>query len=320
MENRELIKAYSAWAMVSIFWGTTYLAIRIGVEVLPPALFAGIRFLVAGLIFVPILLLKGYSLPSKKDLIPISITGILLLTIANGTVVWAEQWVSSSLAALIIASIPFFMVGMESLMPNGEKISLKKVLGILIGFSGISLLLWPDLKGSINSAYLKGILGLVIAIIAWAAGSIYSKHRDIKTAPLMSAAFQMLIAGAVLTLIGALKGEFSQFTFDPKGIAALVYLMVFGSLIGYSAYIYALAKLPTATVSTYAYINPVIAVILGWLVLDERLDWIVVLATGVILSGVLLVKSGARVSKSKISAAETGEKKIPGGSLAWSDS
>jgi len=318
MEKRELVKAYSAWAMVSIFWGTTYLAIRIGVEVLPPALFAGIRFLLAGLIFIPILLLKGYSLPSKKDLIPISITGILLLTIANGTVVWAEQWVSSSLAALIIASIPFFMVGMEALMPNGEKLSLKKIVGILIGFFGIFILLWPDLKGAVNSAYLKGILGLVVAIIAWAGGSIYSKHRDIKTTPLMSAAFQMLIAGGVLTLIGGLSGEFSQFTFDPKGIAALVYLMIFGSLIGYSAYIYALAKLPTATVSTYAYINPVIAVFLGWLVLDERLDWVVVLATVVILMGVLLVKKGA--SRPHTTSKETTEQEMPEGNLALSDS
>ena len=309
MQDRELIKAYFAWAAVSIFWGTTYLAIRIGVEVLPPALFAGIRFLIAGLILIPILLLKGYSLPSKKDLIPISITGILLLTVANGTVVWSEQWVSSSLAALIIASIPFFMVGMEALMPNGEKLSLKKGLGILVGFCGIFLLLWPDIKGAINSAYLKGIMGLVIAIIAWAAGSIYSKHRDIKTAPFMSAAFQMLIAGAVLTLIGAVKGEFSQFTFDPKGMAALVYLMIFGSLIGYSAYIYALAKLPTATVSTYAYINPVIAVILGWLVLDERLDWIVALATVIILSGVLLVKKEAEKFKTGSSDAMNEVKK-----------
>ncbi|TDI91572.1 MAG: multidrug DMT transporter permease [Caldithrix sp.] len=309
MQDRELIKAYFAWAAVSIFWGTTYLAIRIGVEVLPPALFAGIRFLIAGLILIPILLLKGYSLPSKKDLIPISITGILLLTVANGTVVWSEQWVSSSLAALIIASIPFFMVGMEALMPNGEKLSLKKGLGILVGFCGIFLLLWPDIKGAINSAYLKGIMGLVIAIIAWAAGSIYSKHRDIKTAPFMSAAFQMLIAGGVLTLIGMVKGELSQFTFDPKGIAALVYLMIFGSLIGYSAYIYALAKLPTATVSTYAYINPVIAVILGWLVLDERLDWIVALATVIILSGVLLVKKEAEKFKTGSSDAMNEVKK-----------
>ncbi len=309
MQERELIKAYFAWAAVSIFWGTTYLAIRIGVEVLPPALFAGIRFLIAGLILIPILLLKGYSLPSKKDLIPISITGILLLTVANGTVVWSEQWVSSSLAALIIASIPFFMVGMEALMPNGEKLSLKKGLGILVGFCGIFLLLWPDIKGAINSAYLKGIMGLVIAIIAWAAGSIYSKHRDIKTAPFMSAAFQMLIAGGVLTLIGMVKGELSQFTFDPKGIAALVYLMIFGSLIGYSAYIYALAKLPTATVSTYAYINPVIAVILGWLVLDERLDWIVALATVIILLGVLLVKKEAEKFKTGSSDAMNEVKK-----------
>ena len=125
----------------------------------------------------------------------------------------------------------------------------------------------------------------------------------------------MLIAGGILTLIGATKGEFSEFSFDPKGMAALIYLMIFGSLIGYSAYIYALAKLPAATVSTYAYINPVIAVILGWFVLDERLDWVVALATGIILFGVLLVKSGTGVSKVKASSAGTIEEQTTEESL-----
>lgn len=293
MKKNELFTAYAAWAAVCVFWGTTYLAIRIGVEVLPPALFAGIRFLIAGVIFVPILLLSGHTLPKRKDLPHIAIVGIALLGIANGTVVWAEQWVPSSLAALIVATLPFFVVGMEAILPQGEPFNLRKVFGIVVGFAGLVVLLWPDLQGSLNGDFLKGILAMFIAPISWGAGSLYSKYKNVKTDPLMSAAFQMLIAGILLTLLGLVTGEVSEFSFNPKGLAALAYLVVFGSILGFTAYIYALAKLPTAIVSTYAYINPVIAVTLGWLVLGERLDWLVVVATVIILLGVVLVKTGS---------------------------
>lgn len=294
MHKNELVKAYAAWASVCLFWGTTYLAIRIGVGILPPALFAGIRFLIAGLIFIPFLLWRGYSLPARKDLVHVAIIGIALLAIANGAVVWAQQWVPSGLASLIVATVPFFMVGIDAALPKGEKLSLRKITGIAVGFSGLVLLLWPDLSASTDEAYLKGILGMFIAPVAWGAGSIYSKHHRVKTAPLMSAACQMLIAGVILTLIGAFNGEFSRLTYNPKAWAALGYLVVFGSIVGYSSYIFALAKLPTSIVSTYAYINPVIAVLLGWLVLDERLDSLVVVATIVILFGVVLVKMAAQ--------------------------
>lgn len=290
MSENERLKAYLAFAAVSFFWGTTYLAIRIGVEVLPPALFAGIRFMIAGIIFIFILLIRGYSLPQRKDLIDITIVGLALLTIANGSVVWGEQWVPSGLAALIVATLPFWMVGLEAALPHGEKLNKGKVLGIIIGFLGLVILLWPDLKGALDTAYLKGVVAILIAPISWGAGSIYSKYRRIATAPLMAAAVQMVIAGMVLVFIGALNGEFLKFTFNPKGLAALGYLVVFGSIIGYGSYIYALAKLPAAIISTYAYLNPIVAVTLGWVVLDERLDWSMILATAIILSGVVLVK------------------------------
>lgn len=291
MDSRETFKAYLAWAAVCFFWGTTYLAIRIGVESMPPALFAGFRFLSAGLVFLPFLLAKGYKVPRGRELLDNAIIGIALLSIANGTVVWAEQWVPSSMAALIVATLPFFMVGMEAALPRGEKLNLKKVLGILVGFSGLILLLLPDLQGSVDPNYLKGILAMLIPPIAWGAGSIYSKNRKLKSHPFMGAAVQMIIAGAILITVGGMAGEFSRLHFNPKGFAAICYLMVFGSIIGYGSYIYALAKLPASIVSMYAYINPVIAVFLGWLILNERLDWMVGAATLIIVAGVVLVKT-----------------------------
>ena len=291
MDRNEKIKAYAAWGCVSFFWGTTYLAIRIGVETLPPALFAGIRFLIAGLIFMFFLRVRGYALPKRNELLDNAVVSIALLVVANGTVVWAEQWVPSSLAALIVATLPFWMVGINAVLPRGDKLAAKKVFGILIGFSGLILLLWRDIRSSVDPAYLRGILVLFIAPIAWGAGSIYSKNREIETRPLMAAAFQMAVAGVVLVLIGAVLGEFTRLTLHPRGWLALVYLAVFGSIVGYSSYIYSLAKLPAAFVSTYAYINPIIAVILGWLLLDERLSVTTALATGVILLGVVLVKT-----------------------------
>jgi drug/metabolite transporter (DMT)-like permease len=183
------------------------------------------------------------------------------------------------------------MVGMEAALPRGDKLNLKKVLGILVGFSGLVLLLWPDIQGSVDPNYLKGIFAMLIPPIAWGAGSLYSKYRNFKTHPFMGAAIQMLIAGSVLIAVGTLAGEFSRLYFSPKGFAAIGYLLVFGSIVGYGSYIYALAKLPASLVSMYAYINPVIAVFLGWLILGERLDWMVAAATLIIVAGVMLVKT-----------------------------
>ncbi|MCG8605502.1 EamA family transporter [bacterium] len=292
MDKQDKIKAYSAWASVSFFWGTTYLAIGIGVKTLPPALFAGIRFLLAGLVFIAFLRLRGYRLPQRQDWVTLSIVGIALLVFGNATVVWAQQWVPSGLAALIVATVPFFMVGIEAMLPGGERIDLRKGLGILIGFTGLTLLLWPDLKGSMDHAYLKGVLVLFLAPLAWGAGSVYSKHRKIQTPALMAAACQMLIAGIILCIVGLLIGEGSRFVPTPAGLGAIVYLLIFGSIVGYGSYIYVLDKLPTAIVSMYAYINPVIAVVLGWLILDEKLNWLVGISTAVILTGVVLVKTG----------------------------
>lgn len=291
MNRQETIKAYAAWGAVCLFWGTTYLAIRIGVQRVPPALFAGVRFIIAGVLFLAYLRWRGYPMPKRQELLHMAIVGISLLVMANGLVVWAEQWVPSGLTAVIIATLPFWSAGLDSILPSGERLTLRKVLGILIGFAGVIILFAPDMGESFDKAYLKGVIVLVFVPFFWSAGSIYSKHHPIQCPPLVAAGTQTLMAGLVLTAIGTAFGEWSEFTLDGKGMAAIAYLIVFGSIVGYSSFIYALSKLPITTVSMYAYINPVIAVILGWLILDERLDWSVATATTVVLLGVALVKS-----------------------------
>jgi drug/metabolite transporter (DMT)-like permease len=289
--SKETVKAYAAWGAVCLFWGTTYLAIRVGVRSLPPALFAGTRFLVAGSVFLSYLKMRGVSFPDRRDLATIAIVGILLLVMANGSVVWAEQWVPSGLAALIVATLPFWVSGIEAIWPSGNRLNLFKVLGIVIGFFGLVILFGPELMTSLDQAYLKGVLALLFAPLSWAMGSVYSKYHPVRTAPLMAAALQMVIAGIILIFIGIIVNEVPRFNPNPEGLAALAYLAIFGSLIGFGSFIYALANLPATKVSMYAYVNPIIAVILGWLILGEQLDWRVALATAVILFGVVLVQS-----------------------------
>jgi drug/metabolite transporter (DMT)-like permease len=289
--GKETAEAYAAWGAVCLLWGTTYLAIRIGVRTLPPALFAGIRFCVAGSVFLAYLKIRGVSLPSRRDLLHIAIIGILLLVMANGSVVWAEQWVPSGLTALMVATLPFWVTGIEAVLPSGNRLSMLKILGMIIGFFGLVLLFEPELKISLDQAYLKGVLALLFAPFSWALGAVYSQYHPLRTAPLMSASLQMVIAGIILIFIGIIFNEVPRFDFNLEGLAALAYLAIFGSIIGYGSFIYALAKLPAAKVSMYAYVNPIIAVLLGWLILGEQLDWRVIVAAVFIFLGVVLVQS-----------------------------
>lgn len=291
LNRKEKITAYAAWGAVCLFWGTTYLAIRIGVRTIPPALFGGLRFFTAGLIFLVYLTWRGHALPQRREFLDMAVVGIALLAVSNGLVIWAEQWVASGIAALLVATLPFWMAGFEAAIPSGERLTLRKVTGIVIGFTGLVILFAPEIKTSFDTAYLKGVLALLVAPLSWSAGSVYSKSRPAKSHPLMAASMQMIVAGVILIFIGGILGEWQRFSFNMEGLAATVYLVVFGSIVGYGSFIYALAKLPVTKVSMYAYVNPVIAVFLGWLILSERMDWSVILATAVVLLGVVLVKS-----------------------------
>lgn len=288
----EKTKAIIAWLNVCIIWGTTYLVIRIGVGHMPPMLFAGIRWVIAGLIFIAFLKLQGRALPRKRELIQLAVVGLALLGFGNGLVVFSEQWIPSGLAALMITTVPFFMVGMESFLPKGPRLNATIFSGLVMGMGGVFLIFGEDLKYLADPNNLKGVAGLLGAVIFWSAGSLYSKYVKLAVHPLMGASVQMLIAGIVLSAMGLLLGELPQLTFERNGLLAIAYLVIIGSFVGYTSYIYALAKLPLSLVATYAYINPVIALFLGWLILDETLTFQTAAAAAVILAGVFIVKKG----------------------------
>jgi drug/metabolite transporter (DMT)-like permease len=295
ISSRENFKPLAAWAAVCFFWGTTYLAIRVGLETLPPVLFAGLRFLTAGaLLFVIVRLWSGARLPKGREWFDQSVVGLSLLGLGNGLVVWAEQWVPSGPAALLVATSPFWVMGVERFLRQGERLHGRAVAGLLIGFGGLALLVAPNLYGTTaaGGTYLWGMLALQAACASWSIGSVYAKHHPTGVRPLMGAAIQMLIAGAAMTLLGAILGEWHEVHFSARSFGAFAYLIVFGSIVAYGSYTYAVQKLPLSLVSTYSYINPVIAVLLGWLVLGEALGWRVMTAMLIILCGVMLVKSG----------------------------
>jgi len=296
MWRRERIIAYSALGAVFFFWGTTYLAIRVGLETLPPTLLAGIRFLTAGTILFA--LMRGWRrerLPVGREWLDQALVGLLLLGVGNGLVVWAELWIPSGMAALLVATSPFWVVGFERFSSEGERVRLQALIGMLIGFCGLILLVAPGLFGAtLGIGYLLGMAAIQVACASWSGGSVYAKHHRTRVAPLVGAAIQMLIAGLAMTLLGTILGEWRELRFSSRSLAALAYLTVFGSIVAYGSYTYAVQKLPLSVVSTYSYVNPVIAVLLGWLVLAEPLGWRMIVAMLIILGGVALVKTAAK--------------------------
>ncbi|HEV8701107.1 MAG TPA: EamA family transporter [Candidatus Polarisedimenticolia bacterium] len=286
------------FAAVYTLWGSTYLAIRFGVRDLPPALMAGARFTIAGALLLAWLRWRRVPLPPRSLFVPIAITGLLLMFGGNWLVTWAELTVPSGMAAVIVANLPFFVAGIEAVRPDGERLSPIGVLGLVIGFGGMLILMGPKLAGLGGGGRglgdFKGELALLLANLCWAWGSIYARRRIRGIPPLMGAALEMLIAGLALTGTGLLLGEAPRFHLTRSAALALAWLIVAGSLCGYTAYIWLLHHVPAAKVSTYAYVNPIIAVVLGWLVLDEALDWRMAAGTAVILGGVAVVNT-ARV-------------------------
>lgn len=289
-------RGYAAWLSICIVWGTTYLAIRIGVAHIPPMLFAGIRWIVAGIIFISVLRILHKKFPKFSDLKHIAVMGLLMLGFGNGLVVTGEQYISSGLAALLITTVPFWIVGFDSVASKKSVLNKYIALGLVLGLLGVTAIFGDNWKDLFNKDYFIGVLSILGAVVAWSLGSVYSKHKKISIHPLMSAAVQMLVAGIAQTLLGILLGELSEVKISQEGILSLSYLIIFGSILGYGSYIYAIEHLPLSLVSTYAYINPIIAVFLGWLVLDEKLNLYMILAAVLIIAGVMLVKKGAEMN------------------------
>jgi len=284
-------RAYVAWVLVGILWGTTYLAIRISLETIPPLLMAGIRWVTAGSILLIALKVGGAQLPARRTWPSLAVLGLLLLGFGNGAVVWAEQTVPSGLTAVLVAMCPFWMVGLEAAMPDGERLTPRRVLGLVVGFGGIVTLVWPEMQIGGGRQFFGGVVASQIACVGWAFGSTYTRRRGHDENVLGAAAFEMLFGGLMLLAAGALIGEWRTLAFNPRTSAALAYLIVFGAIAGFSAYAYALKHLPVATVSLYAYVNPIIAVVLGTLVLDEPFNVRMATAAGIVLAGMALVRT-----------------------------
>jgi drug/metabolite transporter (DMT)-like permease len=284
--------------VVCIVWGTTYLGIRIVIETLPTFLFAGVRFTAAGLILLAICAFRGDRIPRRgADWGNAAIVGLLLVGVGNIAVVWAERFVPSGIAALLVATSPFWMAILEYLRKNRGELTTRKKIGMLIGFSGVGILVYPALvesRSEFGIYFLLGVLALQVGSIAWNIGSVRSKYHPVDASPLVAAAMQMITGGVAVLIIGLFNGEIGHFYFTTRTLIAFLYLMIFGSIVAYGAYVYALAKLPTSTVSLYAYVNPAVAVFLGWLILDEPLGWNALVAMLVIFAGVALVQTGQK--------------------------
>jgi len=289
-------KALVAYFLVCTLWGSTYLAIRIGVGHLPPFLFAGVRFFLAGLILGGIVLALGLRLPSRaRDWRTLAITGVFLLCGANALLVWAEQYIASGIASVFVAIMPLWAAFFDAVIPGGKTpLTWRVGVGLIIGFLG-SALLAGITPHELASADLRGPLACTFGSACWALGSVYWKrHPTTDVSPYAAAAAQMAIAGALLCVFGLAIGEAPRFRLDATGLGAMAYLIVFGSIVGYTAFGYALKHASATIVGTYAYVNPVVAVLLGWLILSEPITGRMLAAMALILGSVLWIQLAAR--------------------------
>jgi drug/metabolite transporter (DMT)-like permease len=298
--------AYLAWIVVCLVWGTTYLGIHVALETIPVALLAGLRWFSAGLLLAATLPFIGQSLPPLRMWPSIAVIGFLMAVVGNGGVVWAQQHVASGLAAVLVAMVPFWSVLVEAFLPSGERVTRRTIIGLVLGFLGIIVLVWPELTvgGRDGLMFVAGVVSLQLAGIGWALGTSYLKRNPTNGSPMGSLAVQMLLSGVMLMAIATATGEWADLHFTTRSAAAMVYLVIFGSLIGYTAYMYALKNLPVSTVQLYAYVNPIIAVILGSLVLSEPFTARIAVASLLVFAGIAVVKMAPKTADGTTGVAE----------------
>lgn len=282
-----------AFGLVYLFWGSTYLAIDIAVQTIPPALMCAIRFTVAGIVMLAVCALTGRKVfYSPRQLVLASIVGLLLLMGGNLTLSYAELAVSSGLAALIVAITPLWFLVLDSLLLGDHHISRRGKAGLALGIVGLLVLVWPQLQaGSVGRRELWASLSLLGGSFSWALGSVLSKRWQSGMDVFSATGWQIVAAGVGNFAFAFLIEDVSHVHWTVRGLGAVGYLIVCGSWIGYTAYIYLLEHVPTSKVSTYAYVNPVVAVFLGWLILHEKVDAFILAGSAVVVLSVILVTS-----------------------------
>jgi drug/metabolite transporter (DMT)-like permease len=301
-----------AFALVYFFWGSTYLGIDIAVEHIPPALMCGIRFMIAGIFMLVFCGLRGRKIHYRPaQMGQMALVGVLLLMGGNLTLSYVERHVASGLAALIIAVTPLWFLVLDSLLLGDHHIAVRGKIGLGLGVVGLVVLLWPDLvaTSALGRVQFWASISLLGGSFSWALGSVLAKKwKSPDVDPFSATAWQMIAAGVANFLVAFALGDPSRAVWTVRGVSAMLYLVVFGSWVGYTAYIWLLNHVPTSKVSTYAYVNPVVAVFLGWLVLHERVDAYILVGSAVVVASVALVTSApvtAKVAMEEMPAVET---------------
>lgn len=308
----------AAFAAIYIIWGSTYLGILLAIKTIPPFLMAGARFLLAGGLLLTWAFIKGERLPEKNSLIKISFSGILMLFLGNGAVVYCEQFLPSGLAAIIVATVPLWFVLLDKRQWKFYFSNWQIIAGLLVGFAGVILLFAGKAAGDLFNSHAKlvSLFVLIGGTIAWTAGTLFSKYRKMQGSTIMKVAVQMLAAGICFIIFGLILNEQKNFSFSrvsAESLWALAYLFLFGSVVAYLAYMWLLSIRPASLVGTYAYVNPAVAVFLGWLVANESISIQQGIGLGVIIIGLIIVnfsKEKTTVIKMKTKEEKESREKI----------
>jgi drug/metabolite transporter (DMT)-like permease len=309
LEHQHRFRVALCFGLVYVFWGSTYLAIRVAVQHVPPFAVGSSRYLTSGLLMLLWCAFTGKKIRiTRQDFVRLLAIGVLLLTVGNGAVLWAEQYVPSGLAALIVAIVPIWVVVLETWIFRVGKLPVQGLLGLALGIAGLVVLLWPKIASGTHLGRLEslGSVLLVLASLSWALGSILSHRWTLSVDVFTAAGWQMMLAGLVNTVIAAVSGQLTRAVWTPSAIGATVYLVTCGSLIGFTAYIWLLEHVPPPKVATYAYVNPIVAVFLGWLLLHETVDAFTLAGTVVIVGSVALVNT-AKLKRVAVPQPETRE-------------
>ena len=287
-------KLIAAFAAIYFIWGSTFLAIKYAIATMPPFALGALRFWIAGMLLFGWSIMRTKVRATRRQWLHAGIVGTFMLAVGNGTVVWAEQRMASGLPALLAAIIPLWVVLADWLRPGGRRPNGKVLIGVVLGLAGIVLLIGPAVLHGSKDVDVTGALVVLMGSLSWSVATVFGRHADVAPNPLLTSSMQLLSGGAVLTVVSLLFGEASHMTgaFTTQSVLALLYLVVFGSIIAFSAYSWLMKVSQPARIATYAYVNPVVAMLLGWAIAGEKLTTTTLVAAGVILSGVALITTG----------------------------